>query len=137
MSDLVLFVEDSVQDVEAVRRALRRTHPAVHLEHLPSGEGVVARLTAGGLTRPRLLLLDLNLAGLSGIDVLRAVRAESSLDDLPVVVLTSSTNPRDVDACYAAGASSYLVKSVNFTLMRGAIANAVDYWIGSHGEPEG
>jgi CheY-like chemotaxis protein len=129
MTDLILFVEDSAHDVEAVRRALRRTHPDVELEHLPTGDGVLARLVAPTLPHPRLVLLDLNLVGLSGLDVLRAVRAEPGLADLPIVVLTSSTNPSDVEACYASGASSYLVKSVNFTLMRTAIASTVDYWL--------
>lgn len=136
MTDLILFVEDSPHDVEAVRRALRRTHPDVELEHLSAGGGVLTRLCDPALPRPRLVLLDLNLVGLSGLDVLRAVRAEAALADLPVVVLTSSTNPSDVDACYASGASSYLVKSINFTLMRAAIASAVDYWLSADNQPQ-
>jgi CheY-like chemotaxis protein len=129
VSDLVLIVEDSAEDAETVRRALRRSHPQVELEHITDGSEVVGRLTTATLPRPRLVLLDLNLVGFGGLGVLKAVRAEPSLGELPVVVLTSSTSPNDVDRCYAAGASSYLVKSIDFQLMRATVSNAVDYWL--------
>ncbi|GGX96370.1 response regulator [Streptomyces minutiscleroticus] len=126
----VLVVEDSPEDAEAIERALSRTHPELELEFADRGDGLVDDLLARGRL-PGLILLDLNMPGLSGHAVLTAVRARPELSGVTVVVFTSSTAPAEVDACYAAGADSYVYKTVNFTLFQTVLKGAVDYWLES------
>lgn len=127
-SPSVLVVEDSDADMEAIARVLRRSHPHVRVDRLADGDQVVPWLMNTG-PLPRLVLLDLNLVGHDGRDVLREIRRTSVLAELPVVVLTSSTNPRDVDECYAAGATGYLFKSVDFSLLQSTLAAGIEYWL--------
>jgi CheY-like chemotaxis protein len=125
---LVLVVEDSDEDVEAIGRAIRRTHPDVRLEFLRSGAEVMPRLGDAALDRPGLILLDLNMPGESGLDVIRRVRAAGSLDDLTIVVFTSSEDQDEADACAAAGADSFIFKPMNFALFQTVLRQTLDYW---------
>lgn len=125
--DLVWVLEDSAEDAEAIARALDRTHPGLTLEFTDRGTGFVERLLQAA-RRPGLVLLDLNLPGLSGGAVLRSIRSRPELNDVAVVVFTSSTEPEEVDTSYAAGADSYIYKPVNFELFRTVLKGAVDYW---------
>ncbi|MEU6565355.1 MULTISPECIES: response regulator [Streptomyces] len=130
----VLVVEDSQEDAEAIERALARSHPQLRLEFLDRGDGVVDRLLAEDEV-PGILLLDLNMPGLSGHAVLRAIRARTELAEVAVVVFTSSTAPPEVDAAYAAGADSYIYKPLNFHLFRTVLKGALDYWLEAKGQP--
>jgi CheY-like chemotaxis protein len=124
----VLVVEDSDADLDAIVRVLRRSHPHLTVDRLSDGDAVVAWLT-NACPLPRLVLLDLTLVGRDGRDVLKDIRRQPALTKLPVVVLTSSTDPRDVDDCYAAGASGYLFKSVDFSLLQATLTAGVEYWL--------
>jgi CheY-like chemotaxis protein len=126
----VLIVEDSDEDMEAINRALSRSFPEIMVHRLPDGDGVIAWLTQHAAPElPSLVLLDLNLLTGDGREVLAAIRQERALQELPVVVLTSSTNPRDVNECYSAGASSYLFKSVDFSLLQTTLSAGLEYWL--------
>ncbi|GLY50566.1 response regulator [Lentzea sp. NBRC 102530] len=127
---LVLVVEDSDEDREAIQRALSRSHPELVLEFLPDGDRVADRLRDGTRSFPALVLLDLNMPGVDGYRVLADLRADPDprLKDVIVVVFTSSTTSADIDRCYEAGADSYVYKPVNFTLFRTVLQGAVDYW---------
>jgi CheY-like chemotaxis protein len=126
--DLVLVVEDSDEDVEAIGRAIGRSHPRVQLEFLRSGAEVLPRLTAPGARLPGIVLLDLNMPGESGLDVIKRIRADPSLPALTLVVFTSSEDQAEADACYAAGADSYIYKPINFALFRTVLHQTLDYW---------
>jgi CheY-like chemotaxis protein len=125
---LVLVVEDSEEDREAIERALARTHPELVLEFLADSAEVLVRLTAPGKERPSLVLLDLNMPGRDGYQVLKDIRARPDLAVVTVIVFTSSTTSADVERCYAAGADSYVYKPVNFALFQTVLQGAVDYW---------
>ncbi len=125
--DRILVVEDSPEDAEAIERALRRTHPDLVLEFTDRGEGLVEALLARE-DLPGLILLDLNMPGIGGHAVLERIRSRPELGAVTVVVFTSSTAPAEVDACYAAGADSYVYKPVNFALFQTVLKGAVDYW---------
>ncbi|GLY38073.1 response regulator [Amycolatopsis sp. NBRC 101858] len=125
---LVLVVEDSAEDREAIQRALTRSHPELELEFAPDGDAAIARLTDAGRDRPALLLLDLNLPGRDGYQVLADLRANADLAALKIIVFTSSTTSADIERCYALGADSYVYKPVNFHLFRTVLQGAVDYW---------
>ncbi|GLY02681.1 MULTISPECIES: response regulator [Actinoplanes] len=125
--DLIFVVEDTDEDVEAIDRAISRSHPDVQVEFFRSGTEVQPRL-ADGTPHPRLLLLDLNMPGESGLDVVRWIRARRDLDGLTVVVFTSSEDQAEADACYAAGADSYIYKPLNFALFQSVLAQTLNYW---------
>lgn len=123
----LLLVEDSAADVESVMRAVRRLDAAVNVE-------VAANLAAAmtSLSRraelPGLVLLDLKLGADSGLDLLRWARGRSDLAHIPFVAFTSSNDPRDVEACYTAGADSFLYKPVSFALFQNSLGSVLDYW---------
>ena len=127
-TDLVLVAEDSDEDIEAIARAIGRSHPGVRLEFLRSGAGVLPRLSTAGAEMPRLVLLDLNMPGEGGLDVIKQVRARPEFDTLTLVVFTSSENQAEADACCAAGADSYIYKPINFALFQSVLSQTLDYW---------
>jgi CheY-like chemotaxis protein len=129
VNNSVLIVEDSDEDMEAIKRALSRSFPEITVHRLPDGDGAIAWLTHAASDLPSLVLLDLNLLTGDGREVLAAIREQPALQELPVVVLTSSTNPRDVNECYSAGASSYLFKSVDFSLLQTTLTAGLEYWL--------
>ncbi|GAA2710088.1 response regulator [Actinoplanes palleronii] len=124
----VLVVEDNEIDLEVIVRALRRWEPDLRVDALADGDEVVPWLLRA-VRLPRLMLLDLGLVGRNGRAVLRDIRREPVLAELAVVVLTSSTDPRDVDECYAAGANGYLVKSIDIALLQSTLIAGVTYWM--------
>jgi CheY-like chemotaxis protein len=117
----VLLVEDNPDDIELTRLAFDEagiTHPLVVVH---DGALALDWLFARGVhagrdpaQRPALVLLDLNLPKLDGRDVMQAIRAEPAFSDLPVVALSSSGEPFDIDASFASGVDSYLQKPVDF-----------------------
>ncbi|MFF2555014.1 response regulator [Nocardia sp. NPDC058058] len=127
----VLLVEDSDEDREAIERALHASHPHLRLEFVTDGGSALTRLRDQTLPRPRLVFLDLNMPGISGLSVLQQIRADADLTDLTVVVFTSSTTAEDIDRCYSAGADSYIYKPVDFALFRTVLQGAMDYWTAS------
>ncbi|MBV2357060.1 response regulator [Streptomyces sp. J2-1] len=132
----VLVLEDSQEDAEAIERALSRTHPHLRLEFLTHGEGLVRRLIEADEV-PGIVLLDLNMPGVGGHAVLKEIRSRPELAEMTVVVFTSSTAPAEVDACYAAGADSYIYKPLNFDLFRTVLKGAMDYWQEAKGQSQG
>jgi CheY-like chemotaxis protein len=131
MSDVIFVVEDTDEDVEAIERAIGRSHPHLRPEFFRSGTEVLARLAQPDTVRPWLMLLDLNMPGESGLDVIRRLRSRTDLDDLTIVVFSSSEDEAETDACHAAGADSYIFKPLNFALFQSVLSQTLDYW-GSH-----
>jgi CheY-like chemotaxis protein len=131
----ILLVEDSAEDCEATMRAFRRTGLANPIFHCADGDqaldflhqrgGYAARGTA---PRPGLVLLDLNLPGTDGRDVLAEIKRSETLRTIPVIVLTTSADERDVVAAYRAGANSYIKKPVNLEAFLEAVQHLKDYW---------
>jgi len=131
----ILVVEDSPEDFEATRRSLQRggfVHPLVHVEN---GDAALDYLFHRGhfargerSPRPRLILLDLNLPGTDGRQVLASIKADEQLRQIPVVVFTTSRDDRDVAACYRAGANSYVQKPVDLPEFRRALDSLKSYW---------
>jgi CheY-like chemotaxis protein len=131
----VLVVEDSPEDFEATRRSLQRSgfpHPLVHVG---DGDAALDYLFHRGSfsradrsPRPRLILLDLNLPGTDGRQVLASIKADDDLRRIPVVVFTTSRDERDIEACYRAGANSYVQKPVDLPEFRRALDSLRSYW---------
>lgn len=122
----VLLVEDSPHDVQFVREALSESGK-VELDVLSNGNEVIPVLESGAAL-PDLILLDLNLPGCRGDQVLRAIRARPRMSRVPVVILSSSRAPEDVRRCYEDHANSYIVKPLEYDEFRNAILSLERFW---------
>jgi two-component system response regulator len=133
----VLLVEDSLHDAELTIRELKKHNMANSLFHVTDGEAALDFIFARGQFAasrdisfpPKLVLLDIQMPKLSGIEVLRAVKAGERTKLVPVVMLTSSREDPDIITCYELGANSYIVKPVNFKGFADAIKNLGFYWL--------
>lgn len=123
----VLLVEDTPDDELLALRALRRAEPDVAVEIVRDGQEAVDRLLDGDAL-PDVAVLDLKLPKISGIDVIARVRADARARNVPIVVFSSSAEARDVAACYAAGANSYVQKPVDYRAFADALVDIVRYW---------
>ena len=131
----ILLVEDNPADARLVREALAESDVGAELHWVSSGEEALSFLRHGEpfLTAPApdLVLLDLNLPGLRGQEVLIEIKQDPFLRRIPVVVLTSSSAPRDVLDAYDAHANSYMVKPVDFEQFLALVATIRGYWLTS------
>jgi CheY-like chemotaxis protein len=132
----VLLVEDNANDAEFALRALRKAAVSPRVLHVDDGARALDYLFGTGEfagrvphARPSVVLLDLKLPKVDGIEVLRRIKEDPRTRDIPVVVLTSSKEPRDIEACYMNRANSYVVKPVNFEVFTHAMAELAHYWI--------
>jgi two-component system, response regulator len=129
----VLLVEDSPDDAELTLRALRKNNLANHVVHVKDGEEALAWLFAPGgeatRTNPKVILLDLKLPKVDGLEVLRAIRGDERTKRIPVVVLTSSREEQDLVRSYELGVNSYIVKPVDFEKFTRAVMEVGHYWL--------
>jgi two-component system response regulator len=129
----LLVIEDSPEDFEATRRTLVKAGFDNPIVHLPDGDQALEYLFGSRPRRtrrptPGLILLDLNLPGTDGRQVLTRVKADPQLRQVPVVVMTTSRDNRDVRECYRAGANSYIQKPLDLTGFQRALRTLRDYW---------
>ena len=138
MDDIVeiLLVEDNMADAELTIRALKKKKLANNLVHLKDGAEAIDFLFAQGaysdrdpLSTPKVVLLDLKMPKVGGIEVLAKMRADPRTKTIPVVVLTSSKEDPDVKRCYELGANSYIVKPVEFDNFFEAVSQLGFYWL--------
>src|SRR5439155_8245780 len=109
----ILLVEDNPNDAELTQRALKKTNLDVGLTIARDGAEALEYLLSNR-PKPKVIFLDLKLPKIDGIEVLRRLRADDRTRAVPVVVLTSSQEERDIKECYKLGANSYVVKPVEF-----------------------
>jgi two-component system response regulator len=133
---VILLVEDSASDEELTLRALRKSNIGNRVVVARDGAEALdylfgkAAYAGRDITElPQVVLLDLNLPKLGGLEVLRAIRAEEATKLLPVVILTSSGEDRDLLGSYSGGANSYIVKPVDFTQFAEAVRQLGMYWL--------
>jgi two-component system response regulator len=132
----ILFVEDNPDDAELVIRALRKNGINNSLVHLEDGEEALNFLFREGpyegkllLQRPRLILLDLKMPKVDGLEVLRRIKTDGHLRLIPVVLLTSSKEERDIYEGYNLGVNSYVVKPVEFEKLIETVQGLGLYWL--------
>jgi len=134
-SQLLLIVEDNDDDYFATMRAFKKANLANPVRRCTNGDQALDYLLQRGefsapeaAPRPSFILLDLNLPGTDGREVLRAIKANQDLLKIPVIVLTTSNAEQDIEQCYAVGANSYVQKPVDFEGFIRAVARLSDYW---------
>lgn len=131
----ILIVEDSDTDYEATVRALKNSKMANPINRCEDGEEALDYLYRRNQysdpktsPRPELIMLDLNLPGTDGREVLEEIKKNPNLKSIPVIVLTTSSDSMDINKCYVAGANSYIVKPVNLPGFFDAIQRLKDFW---------
>jgi two-component system, response regulator len=132
----IVLVEDNPRDAELMVRALKKRNLANNLIHLEDGLEALDFLFKRGKyeerkdsVSPKIVLLDLKLPRMSGLDVLREVKNNKITRSIPVVIVTSSAEDPDVKQAYEFGANSYVVKPVNFDAFSDVMSNLGLYWL--------
>ena len=124
----ILLVEDNPNDAELTHRALKKVGLALKLAIARDGAEALDLLRTNR-PRPKVIFLDLKLPKIDGIDVLRRIRADDHLKSIPVIVLTSSQEERDISECYKLGVNSYVVKPVEFDQFYKVVGDLATYWL--------
>lgn len=133
----VLLVEDNKSDAELTIRELKKHNLSNHLVHVKDGEEALHFIFGKGKYEgirdapftPKVVLLDIQLPKVNGIEVLQQLKQDPRTKNIPVVILTSSREDPDIQKCYDLGANSYIVKPVNFEGFSQAIKNLGFYWL--------
>jgi len=131
----ILVVEDSDEDFEALTRVMKRTSIVNPIFRCCDGEEAIDFLERRGdytqaeqAPRPSLILLDLNLPGTDGREVLQHIKQNAQFSAIPTVIFTTSSNPKDLEFCYANGANSYLLKPLGIDKFQRSVQILIDYW---------
>ena len=131
-----VVVEDSDEDFDTLAEAVREAGITQTIVRVGTGGECLALLRGQRIDAqtawpalPALILLDLNSHGVDGREALVAIKSEPRLKDIPVVVLTTSANPKDVAFCYQAGANAYHVKPVRYDQYRLLLGGLLQYWL--------
>ena len=140
----ILLVEDNAQDEMLILRALRRSNVANGIDVVRDGQQALDYLYAdgefaarSGQAQPAVVLLDIGLPRLSGLDVLERLRADPRTRTLPVVMLTSSDEDADRMRSYAGGANSFVRKPLDFTEFAETVSRLGVYWLAVNEPPLG
>jgi CheY-like chemotaxis protein len=124
----LILVEDNEDHSALVRKSLRSQRVLNPLSVFEDAESALAYLRGGGLPPSSVILLDINLPGMDGLELLSILKSDPRLESLPVVVLSTSDAKADREAAYQRGANSYLVKPLDFEKFREMIKQVGLYW---------
>jgi two-component system response regulator len=128
----ILLVEDNQEDMELTLHALKKQNLANHIHVARDGEEALEFLqgsAAFGRTLPKVVMLDLKLPKIDGMQVLKQIKSDPRTKTIPVVILTSSKEERDLCNGYQLGANSYIQKPVDFEQFRETVTKAGWYWL--------
>jgi two-component system response regulator len=132
----ILLIEDNLHEAELTIRALKKHNLIDRLKHIDDGADALDFIFCNGAyadrlnsLNPKLILLDLKLPKVGGLEILRQLKADERTKMIPIVVLTSSKEEEDVIESYKLGVNSYIVKPVNYEAFTQAVAELGLYWI--------
>lgn len=132
----ILLVEDNLHDAELTIRAFKKHNFSNQLVHVQDGAEALDFLFGRGKynnrnmeQHPRIVLLDLKLPKINGLEVLRMIKNDNTLRSIPVIVVTSSTENQDIKTAYELGANSYVVKPIEFDTFVDAMSHLGLYWL--------
>ena len=139
----IILVEDNPSDADLIKRALNKNNVANKILHLKDGQEVLQYLFGEGQWKgrttantPKVILLDLKMPKVSGIEVLKRIKSNQETMGIPVVVLTSSKEDPDIKECYKLGVNSYVVKPVGFEEFSTTVAQLGLYWLLINQQPK-
>jgi len=134
MADL-LYVEDNIEDIDIFDRALQKMEMTVAYKVISGGSEAVDYLTGQGVYRtqpeplPKMVLLDLNIPGLNGFEVIQHIRASSRTRHLPIIVFSTSDNPKDINRSVELGVNAYVVKPGGYHSLGQSLRRLCDFWL--------
>lgn len=131
----IMLVEDSDESHDTVLEAVRLYGLPASLRRAGNGDECLAFLRRGGAERTAFVMMDLNTSGTDGREALRQIKADPLLEAIPVVVVTTSANPRDVDFCFQCGAHACRVKPISYPDHLQMLTGLFDYWLVNVIEP--
>jgi CheY-like chemotaxis protein len=124
----VLLIEDDSVDAMTVKRAMRDLRITNSIVHSLNGEEAIRYLADAEAEKPFVILLDLNMPKMNGIEFLKIIKLNSILKSIPIIVLTTSKEKRDVLECFELGAAGYMIKPVDYAKFVKVIATVMLYW---------
>lgn len=131
----LLIIEDSDEDFAALSRMISKTKISNPVYRCEDGEEALDFLYHQGqyedkdlFPQPSLIVLDLNLSGIDGKEVLSTIKSDRDLRAIPVVIFSTSSNPKDINACYCYGVSGYIVKPMDTNRLNQLVQTFLDYW---------
>ena len=133
----ILLVEDDSVDAMTVKRAMRDLQVNHSVIHSVNGEEAMKYLTSPDTEKPFVILLDLNMPKMNGIEFLKVMKAHPELKTIPVIVLTTSKERRDILDSFEFGASGYMIKPVDYSKFVEILSRIVIYWNSSELPKEG
>ena len=148
-AELLVVVEDSDEDYYALHRAIQKVRFPTHVVRCTDGDEALdfIRGTTSPAEHPNIVgaspknlaavLLDLNLPGTDGREVLEQLKKDTRYKSIPIVIFSTSSNPRDIEFCYQTGANGYLVKPMDVKELQERIRAFADYWLKSNTPPPG
>ena len=134
----ILLVEDNPDDAELTMRALKKNNLTNNILHLQDGEEALNYLFSNGRgpNLPKLILLDIKMPKVDGIEVLKRIKSDEQIRIIPVVLLTSSKEERDIIESYKLGANAYIVKPVEFDKFVKTVSELGFFWLMLNQPPE-
>lgn len=139
LTNLIMLIEDNMDHAELVIRTTKENPIPNEVRHFPDGRLALDYLFCRNSfsdpitsPRPQVILLDMHLPGIDGIDVLRVIKSSDELGTIPVVMLTTSASERDITRAYCNHANSYLVKPVGYEEFQKLIGDICSYWLGNN-----
>lgn len=132
----ILLVEDNLSDAELIIRSLKKVNLANHLVHVKDGVEALEFIFATGVYAgreqkniPKVILLDIKMPRINGIEVLRQIKSNEVTKAIPVVIMTSSKEEKDIIVSYKLGVNSFVVKPVDFNSFAKAVSELGMYWV--------
>jgi len=136
MASEIILVEDNISDADLIKRALAKSNVANKILHLKDGQEALDYLFSEGQWKgiktsnvTKLILLDLKMPKISGLEVLKKIKSHEETKKIPVVVLTSSKEDPDIQECYKLGVNSYVVKPLGFDEFSKTVIQLGLYWM--------
>jgi CheY-like chemotaxis protein len=124
----LLVIEDSNEDFEALCRIIDQvSNFSLDVHRCVDGDEALDWLNEAS-SHPDLIVLDLNLPGTDGREILVTIKQTKKLRSIPIVVLSTSSNPKDIEACYQSGVNSYMLKPMNINELKDSLRVMLDYW---------
>jgi CheY-like chemotaxis protein len=136
--DLLLVAEDSDEDFEVLSLLMQQMNVQTPVHRCTNGDNLldfIYKEKYPATALPSVILLDLNLPGTDGREVLEQLKQDQRVKEIPIVIFTTSSNPRDIEFCYQNGANGYLIKPVDSDELERTVQAFVDYWLQSNTPP--